>query len=107
VITQVLRALAYLHDYAGICHRDLKLVSRRCQPASQPLVVLLPNLPFPPYCTVFRLENVVLENAGEHIHVRLIDFGISQKFGVNEKMRGACGTVSITALCMRACTKRI
>ena len=64
VATQILRALVYMHNTAGICHRDLKM------------------------------ENVMLvDPAPAPVKVQLIDFGLSQVFTKGERMRTACGTV--------------
>ncbi|CAM9616686.1 unnamed protein product [Chrysoparadoxa australica] len=65
ITTQICQALVYLHDRAGICHRDLKL------------------------------ENIMLLHADPSapLVVKLIDFGLSQVFMKGEKLRKACGTV--------------
>eukprot|EP00903_Cladosiphon_okamuranus_P012678 g11858.t1 len=63
VMSQVIRALVYMHETAKICHRDLKM------------------------------ENIMLESQDEPLVVKLIDFGLSKVFTEGEKMRTACGTV--------------
>ncbi len=62
VVTQILRALKYLHYTCGIAHRDLKL------------------------------ENIMLESKTKHLHVRLVDFGLSSAFCIGKKLTGAGGT---------------
>ena len=63
VISQISLALAYMHK-RGVCHRDLKL------------------------------ENVMFESSeAGNLEVKLIDFGLSEKYNRNEKMTKACGTV--------------
>ncbi len=62
VITQILRALKYLHYTCGIAHRDLKL------------------------------ENIMLESKRRPLHVRLVDFGLSSTFCKGKKLIGAGGT---------------
>eukprot|EP00752_Nemacystus_decipiens_P009304 g8315.t1 len=63
VMSQVIRALVYMHETAKICHRDLKM------------------------------ENIMLESPDEPLVVKLIDFGLSKVFTEGDKMRTACGTV--------------
>ncbi|CAM9788263.1 unnamed protein product, partial [Ascophyllum nodosum] len=63
VMSQVIRALVYMHETAMICHRDLKM------------------------------ENIMLESPNEPLVVKLIDFGLSKVFTEGNKMRTACGTV--------------
>ncbi len=62
VITQILRALKYLHYTCGIAHRDLKL------------------------------ENIMLECKTKPLHVRLVDFGLSSAFCKGKKLTGCGGT---------------
>ncbi|CAM9314966.1 unnamed protein product, partial [Hapterophycus canaliculatus] len=63
VMSQVIRALVYMHETAKICHRDLKM------------------------------ENIMLESSDDPLVVKLIDFGLSKVFTEGDKMRTACGTV--------------
>ncbi|CAM9178675.1 unnamed protein product [Scytosiphon promiscuus] len=63
VMSQVIRALVYMHETAKICHRDLKM------------------------------ENIMLESPDDPLVVKLIDFGLSKVFTEGDKMRTACGTV--------------
>eukprot|EP00611_Tribonema_gayanum_P002814 TRINITY_DN12141_c0_g1_i2.p1 TRINITY_DN12141_c0_g1~~TRINITY_DN12141_c0_g1_i2.p1 ORF type:complete len:563 (+),score=189.95 TRINITY_DN12141_c0_g1_i2:160-1848(+) len=63
VVTQILRALAYMHDSVGICHRDLKM------------------------------ENIMLESPDDPLVVKLIDFGLSQVFARGEALKTIVGTV--------------
>eukprot|EP00520_Triparma_pacifica_P020396 CAMPEP_0118637582 /NCGR_PEP_ID=MMETSP0785-20121206/3227_1 /TAXON_ID=91992 /ORGANISM="Bolidomonas pacifica, Strain CCMP 1866" /LENGTH=343 /DNA_ID=CAMNT_0006528773 /DNA_START=238 /DNA_END=1265 /DNA_ORIENTATION=- len=67
VVSQMLLALSYMHG-RGICHRDLKL------------------------------ENVMYTSSDpSSIEIKLIDFGLSEKYNKNEKMTKACGTVYTAA----------
>ncbi|CAM9412546.1 unnamed protein product, partial [Laminaria digitata] len=63
IMSQVVRALVYMHETAMICHRDLKM------------------------------ENIMLESKDGPLVVKLIDFGLSKVFTEGDKMRTACGTV--------------
>ncbi len=62
VVTQILRALNYLHYTCGIAHRDLKL------------------------------ENIMLESKTRPLRVKLVDFGLSSTFCKGKKLAGSGGT---------------
>jgi len=64
IVKQILRALAYMHDSIGICHRDLKM------------------------------ENVMIESAKGPPIVKLIDFGMSQMLSKLDPLKALiAGTV--------------